>query len=348
MRVWSLEERDLHHQGNFWFRVSLSFVISCHSHLQSNIPLFIPQDITQQHDSCTQHVDLSERKITRKDALERHWDPFPWAQPQFPSAVPNPSPILLSLSVNGPGSWEPWPMHHFSSYFSSGHRPENNIFFLPFSSFQSMSRSVESFFLCCPWVRLWSFTSTLSQVMAGLFGVLTAEMLGLQHCQLHRQAPKQPKSVEHHLPVTAMDASSLGCHHSSPCSLHPLHELGTFLPHLQFFFKQAAMLPTVTWWGHTMREAKDRKILLSFQSWSCSPASLTLPLSSLILDRKGFGKDGHVGHPGRHKALKADSPVSGCRYSEQCWVLETWCSTKVYRSCCTLPWNRMPCKKVAG
>lgn len=60
----------------------------------------------------------------------------------------------------------------------------------------------------------------------------------------------------------------------------------------------------VSWWGYARGEAQDRKVLLPFQSCSCSPASLTLPPSYLILDRKGLGKAGHAGHPSRHKALQ--------------------------------------------
>lgn len=44
---------------------------------------------------------------------------------------------VVSPSINSPGSWEPWPMHCFALYFPSGHRPENDIFFLPFHPFRA-------------------------------------------------------------------------------------------------------------------------------------------------------------------------------------------------------------------
>lgn len=70
-RVWSLTGRDLYHHGNFWFCLSLLFDISCHSHLQSNAPLFILQDVKLQHDSSVQRVYPPGRKTSRRDALER-------------------------------------------------------------------------------------------------------------------------------------------------------------------------------------------------------------------------------------------------------------------------------------
>lgn len=113
-----------------------------------------------------------------------------WMQPHFPSAASrlNPSPILLSPSINGSGSWEPWLIHHSTPYFPSGHRLESNIFFLAFSSFQSMSRCIDSFFFCCPWVRV--FLTHLPWAIAGLLGVFRAELHSSNASNTSRQAPR--------------------------------------------------------------------------------------------------------------------------------------------------------------
>lgn len=62
---------------------------------------------------------------TRKEDLQEGCPWESWVQPQLPSAAPrrslqcSPSPILLSPSINGSGSWEPWLSHHFAPCFPS-------------------------------------------------------------------------------------------------------------------------------------------------------------------------------------------------------------------------------------
>lgn len=156
---------------------------------------------------------------TRKEALERELSAAtaPICSTQaLCSTAPHPS--LLSPSINGSGSWEPWLIHHSAPYFPSGHRQENNIFFLPFHLFRA--RCIGSFFFCCPWVRV--FLTNLLWATAGLLGVFRAELHSSNASNSSRQAPK---SVEHHhLLVEVADAWSLGCHHSWPWKLCPFPE----------------------------------------------------------------------------------------------------------------------------
>lgn len=105
MGMWSLADRDLYHQGNFWFRVSLSFVISC-SHLQSSVPLFALQDHMHQHSSCVHCVHPSGRKTTGRDALQKSCSEISLqVQLLFLCAIPrqsalcNPCPILFSVCI---------------------------------------------------------------------------------------------------------------------------------------------------------------------------------------------------------------------------------------------------------
>lgn len=145
-----------------------------------------------------------------------------WVQPQFPSAAPrcslqcNPSLLLLSLSVNGSGSWEPRLIHHFAPYFPSGHTPENNIFFLPFHSFRSCPDvlTLSSFFV----PESESLHKPSLKLLQGCLGCSGLSCLDSSNASTtSREAPRQAKSVEHHhLLVEVVDACSLGCHHSWP------------------------------------------------------------------------------------------------------------------------------------
>ena len=83
-------------------------------------------------------------------------------------------------------------MHRFTPYFPSGHRPEINIFFLPFHPFRACPDVLTLSSYAVPGSE--SFARTLSGAIAGLLRVFTAEMPGLQHCQLHIQtgSPSNP------------------------------------------------------------------------------------------------------------------------------------------------------------
>lgn len=162
---------------------------------------------------------------TRKEDLQ---EGCPWesrVQPQFPSAAPrcslqcNPSPILLSFSVSGSGSWKPWLIHHFAPSFPSGHRPENNIFFFFFCLF-ILSERVQMYWL---FLLLLSLSQNLlhEPSLKLLQGCLECSGLSCldssNGSSTSREAPRQPKPVEHHhLPVQVVGASSLGCHHAWP------------------------------------------------------------------------------------------------------------------------------------
>ena len=143
-------------------------------------------------------------------------------------------------------------MHRFAPYFPSGHRPENNIFFFAFSSLQSMSRCIETFHVLA---GSESFTGTLCEATALPLRMFTAEMPGLQLCQLHLQAGSQTTQTSGTSPASHGGACCLPW--LSPfLALEPVSPpwSGTCLPHLQFSFKQAAVLPTVSQRGHAGQE----------------------------------------------------------------------------------------------
>lgn len=111
---------------------------------------------------------------TRKEDLQ---EGSPWERAecshsshlQHPGSLQHsPSPTLLSPSINGSGSWEPWLIHHSAPYFPSGHRPEHNIFFLPFHPFRACPDVVALSSFVVPESE--SFSRTFSELLQGCLG----------------------------------------------------------------------------------------------------------------------------------------------------------------------------------
>lgn len=119
-------------------------------------------------------------------------------------------------------------MHRFAPYFPFGHRPENNISVFPFHPLRACPDVLTLSSYAVPGSE--SFARTLSEAIAGLLGVFTAEMPGLRHCQLHIQAGSQATQI-----TGASPASRSG---------------GCLLPWLSpFILGPGACIPCVSWQG---------------------------------------------------------------------------------------------------
>lgn len=321
---------------------------------------------------------------TRKEALERELSAAtaPICSTQaLCSTAPHPS--LLSPSINGSGSWEPWLIHHSAPYFPSGQRQENNIFFLPFHPFRA--RCIGSFFFCCPWVRV--FLTNLLWAIAGLLGVFRAELTPAMPATHPGRLPNQWSIITcwwrwrmpGPLAVTILGPGncvpSLSRHMLTSSSVHL--QTGSNVPHSQLGGIQGQEGPSAIsgWqllpsfcpfpnipsfpyplliWGtgkeyNTLWCLKHHCFRHKLKAWHpmrCCEENQPHPHQTWCTPVCA-DKAGHPGHPGRPKAPAADLPTPGGWCTEQCWVLEQG-SAQVHSSCCASPQSGMPCKEGAG